>query len=299
MGKSANTTPATDPVAASRAQTQSAMQTAAYDAQLNRYNQNTPYGAVTWNNAGTTDNPQWSQTTSLSPAQQAILGSQQTAQLGQANLGNTLLNNSALSLSNPITASGTLQTSVNGGNLDAARQQAQNAVYGQQKALLDPQYDQQKKQLDAQLAAQGITAGSEAYNNAENNFARQRDYAYNQAANSAITSGNDLANQQFNQGLSGAQLNNNAVTSGLNNALALRSGNLNSIQALLGGAQVNNPQAVQGGQINTANTDVASNFYASQQQQQANANAKNAAANANTQAGASLASAALLALMLA
>lgn len=301
MGKSAKTTPPTDPVAAANAQTQSAISTAAYDAQLNRYNQNTPTGQVTWTNSGTTANPQWTQSTTLSGPQQAIQNSQQSNQLNSSNLGGQLLQNSYGSLAQPLTANGlpAIQSTVNGGNLDAARQQAQDSVYQQQTSMLDPQYQQQGEQLASQLASQGITQGSEAYNNAMNNFSRQKDFAYSQARNSAVTAGNDLANQQFGQGLQSAQLNNSANTQGLNNLFSLRGNTLNEIQALLGGAQVSTPQVAQTGQINTANTDVASNFYASQQQQQANANAKNAADNANTQAGGALASAALMALMMA
>ena len=301
MGKSASTTPATDPVAAARAQTQSAEETANYDAYLNRYKQTGPTGTVQWVNHGDVVNPAWEQITSLAPAQQQILNNNNSAQITQSGLASTLAKNAAGQLSTPVSASGLpgIASTVNGGNLDAARQQAQSAVYNQQTSMLDPQYQQQQKQLDAQLAAQGITQGSEAYNNAENNFARQKDFAYGQARNSAVTAGNDLANQQFGQGLSQAQLQNSANAQGLNQLFSLRGNTLNELQALTGGSQVNTPQVSQPGQINTANTDVASNFYASQQQQQANANAKNAASNANTQAGAGILSAILMAAAMA
>lgn len=301
MGKSASTTPPTDPVAAAQAQTQSAMQTANYDAYLNRYNQYTPGGSVVWTNNGTPTNPAWQQTTALSKPQQAIFNNTQNAQTTTSGLASQLASNAQSQLSTPATTAGLpgIASSVNGGNLDAARQQAQDAVYKQQTSMLDPQYQQQKTQLDAQLAAQGITSGSEAYNNAENNFARQKDFAYGQARDAAVTQGNDTANQQFNQGLSNAQLQNSANTQGLNQLFSLRGNTLNELQALMGGSQVNTPQVSQPGQINTANTDVASNFYASQQQQQANANAKNAASNANTQAGAGILSAILMAAAMA
>ena len=76
--------------------------------------------------------------------------------------------------------------------------------------MLDPQYNNQKEALDSQLANQGITRGSEAYNKAEDSYARQRDFAYGQARDSAITGGNDYAQQQFGMGLSNAGLNNSA-----------------------------------------------------------------------------------------
>jgi hypothetical protein len=301
MGKSAKTTPPTDPVAAANAQTQSAMQTANYDAMLNRYQQNTPTGSVSWKNTGTADHPNWTQTTALSAPQQGILNNTQAAQTTTSGLANTLAKNASNQLSTPASANGLpgIQTTVNGGNLDQARKQAQDAVYKQQTSMLDPQYAQQGEQLSAQLASQGIVQGSEAYNNAMNNFQRQKDFAYGQARNSAVTGGNDLANQQFGQGLSNAQLNNSAENQGLNQMFSLRGNTLNELQSLMGGSQVATPSATPGGQISAAPTDVASNFYSSQQQQQANQNAKNAASNANTQAGASVASAALLALLLA
>jgi len=301
MGKSAKTTPPTDPVAAANAQTASAIATANYDAKLNRYDQNTPTGSVTWQNVGTDTNPKWVQNTSLAPGQQQIQNNNTNAQIGTSNLANQLVGNSFQYLNRPVDPSGlpAIQNTVNGGNLDQARQQAQDAVYKQQTSMLDPQYQQQEEQLRAQLANQGITQGSEAYNNAMDNFSRQKDFAYSQARNSAVTAGNDLANQQFGQGVQSAQLNNSAALQGLNSLFSLRGNALNEIQSLLGGSQVNTPQVSQPGQINTANTDVASNFYASQQQAQSNANAKNAADNANTQAGASILSAVLMAAMMA
>lgn len=300
MGKSAKTTPPTDPVAAANAQTQSAIATANYDAKLNRYDQNTPNGSVTWQNVGSDTDPKWVQNTSLTQQGGYANANNQEAQATTSAIGDQLAHNAFSQLANPINANGLpgIQNTVNGGNLDQARQQAQDAVYKQQTSMLDPQYSQQQEQLNAQLANQGITQGSEAWNNAQNNFARQKDFAYSQARNSAVTSGNDLANQQFGQGVQSAQLNNSANTQGLNNMFSLRGNTLNEIQALLGNGQVTIPQVAQSGNIGVNGTDVASNFYASQQQQQANQNAKNAANNANTQAGSAVASAALMALMM-
>src|SRR5215469_7267742 len=87
MGKPSPPTPP-DPVAVSAAQTQSNEATAALQAQLNNVNQYSPYGSVTYDQYAPN---QWSQTTTLSPSQQAIYNQQTAAEQGALQLGNTQL----------------------------------------------------------------------------------------------------------------------------------------------------------------------------------------------------------------
>lgn len=297
MGKSANTVPPTDPIAASNAQTSSNIATAAYNAQLNRYNQTGPTGAVTWTNSGTPQNPQWTQATTLTPQQQQIQAQKDYGNNATQALANNLIQNSWGQLTGPASAQGLagISSTVNGGNIDQARQQAQSAAYNSMTANLDPQYAQQGEQLQAQLANQGIVQGSQAYNNAMDNFQRQKAAAYQQAQNSAVSAGNDQANAQFGQGLSSAQLQNSANAQQLNQLFSLRGNTLNEIQALNSGSQVAVPSANPSQGIEAAPTNVSGNIAASQQQKQNNANAQTASDNANTSALASIAAAALMA----
>jgi hypothetical protein len=244
---------------------------------------------VTWQNTGTDANPHWIQTTSLTPTGAATNAQIQQGDLSNANLSNQLLANSAGLLGNPVSTSGlpSVTSTVNGGNIDQARQQAQDAVYKSQTAMLDPQYQQQQEQLQSQLAAQGIVQGSDAYNNAMNNFTRQRDAAYAQARNASVTAGNDQANAQFGQGLSAAQLQNSASGQALNQLFSLRGNTLNEIQALRTGAQVNAPNANPSQGIEAAPTNIAGIQQNATNNNIANANAQTATDNANTQAGVS------------
>lgn len=109
---------------------------------------------------------------------------------------------------------------------DQSGDQVQQALYRKQTSMLDPQYQQQESDMVSRLANQGIMPGSEAYNREMNNFARQRDFAYGNARDSAILASgseqsrlnemglsranlaNTANNQEFTQGLSRTQLAN-------------------------------------------------------------------------------------------
>jgi hypothetical protein len=90
-------------------------------------------------------------------------------------------------------------------------QQVQDALYKSQTQYLDPQFEQSSSNLQNQLANQGITQGSAAYNRAMLNAGIQRQQAYSNAQQNAITGGVSAANTLFGQNLAGANLNNAAV----------------------------------------------------------------------------------------
>lgn len=98
-------------------------------------------------------------------------------------------------------SAGPTQNAYNYGNLqavqgaDAARQQATQNAYTQAASRLDPQWQQQQAQLESKLANQGITQGSGAYQQAMDEFNRQKTDAYNQANYSAIAQGGTAAQQ--------------------------------------------------------------------------------------------------------
>lgn len=118
----------------------------------------------------------------------------------------SLVSNVDTSGSSPITSS----VQQNGATTADAIKNAQDAAYKSQTQYLDPQYQQEKQQLDTQLANQGTVQGSDAYNNAENNFALQKQRAYQSAQDAAITAGNQEQATLYGQGLSSANLQNSA-----------------------------------------------------------------------------------------
>jgi hypothetical protein len=123
------------------------------------------------------------------------------------------------------------------GNLAGFTEQAQNAAYQNQAQYLDPQFAQGQQALQAQLAAQGAVPGSQAYNNAMQNFNLQKQQAYSNATNQAVAQG--LAEQQALYGESAntnQQLFGQAATSaGIQNQAAAQ-----NTQAGLAEAQLRN-----------------------------------------------------------
>jgi hypothetical protein len=83
--------------------------------------------------------------------------------------------------------------------------QAQDANYASQTQYLDPQFAQSDQALASKLAAQGITQGSDAYNTAMDNAARQKQAAYSDARNQSIMAGDAQANALFGQNLAARQ----------------------------------------------------------------------------------------------
>lgn len=116
----------------------------------------------------------------------------------------------------PITKSfdpgGTVQRGVNLSGVPQLRtdfenlgQEATDAAYRRNTRYMDPQFQQQEQDIRSRLAAQGITAGSDAYNREIQNFENSRQQAYDAARDSAVGQGFDLENQLFGQSLAGRQ----------------------------------------------------------------------------------------------
>jgi hypothetical protein len=78
------------------------------------------------------------------------------------------------------------------------QQQAADTAYQSATRYLDPQFQRQQSGLESQLANQGITRGSEAWNNAMNQFGENKNQAYDQARSQAYTQGLSGANQALN-----------------------------------------------------------------------------------------------------
>lgn len=89
----------------------------------------------------------------------------------------------------------------------ADEQNGANAAYHAQVDLLQPQMQQDTTNLDAQLRLQGLTPGSEAYNNAAQNLSRTQGQVLSQAANQAVQTGNNEANQNYASTLAGYNSN--------------------------------------------------------------------------------------------
>jgi len=298
--------PAPDPVAVAAAQTKSNIETANANAHLNRIDQYNPWGSQVYNETKNPDGTtKWSQTTTLDPAQQKLLDSSNRISQSMSDLGESQLGRVGDSMSQQLTydrlpnqvnsvSYGKIQDDVNmagvpkligGADLTKDLQTQRDALYKQQSAFMDPQWKQDQGDLENKLVQQGVMQNSDAWNRAIGDFSRNKEFAYNNARQSAITGGgaeqsrlfgiglasnqnaysqalnnaqfhNTAQAQGFGQAMSNANLTNQGRSQGINEANYLRQQPLNELNALRTGSQVTAPQFGQTQQTNQAGTDV-------------------------------------------
>ncbi len=252
--------PAPDYTGAAQATAAGNLEAARAASAANKVNQVTPYGNLTYsiNGKDSYGNDLYTATQTLSPEQTTLLGATNKLNNGLMATANTGLQYANNVLSKPGVDTSTLPSvGINPG------QSYQDAMM----ARLQPQIDRENKQSDAQLANQGITQGSEAYNNAKTLLGQQ----HNDLLNSATVQG-------FNTGLSA---NQNAFQQTAYNQMQP----INLINALRTGSQVQNPTFAQvPQQQTTAGADLLGATSAGYNAQLGNVNAQNAQA-ANTTNG--------------
>jgi len=249
MGKSSpKPPPAPDPNVVAAAQTQQNKDTAIANAALNRIDQVTPWGNLTYTQNGVDANgiPKYTQTINLSPEQQKLMQSNDQISQALANLGLSQLGTTSQTLGQPFNYNnapsqvnnvgfnpsdysrgvsyGSIQNDVDmskvpeligGEALDRDLQTQRDALYRQQAAFLDPQWKQDQSDLENKLVQQGIAQNSDAWNRAVGDFSRNKEFAYGNARNTAITGGGQEQSRLFNIGLAS---NQNAYNQALNNA---------------------------------------------------------------------------------
>lgn len=232
--------------------------------------------------------PQYTQTTTLSPNQQALLNLKEGTQIG---VGQQAMNN----LQQPINAP-TLQRQIDTRGVADRSQQAQEAAYRQQTQYLDPQYSQQQESLDAQLRNSGAHPGDPAYDNAMKLFTNQKQQAYSSAEDQAVQQGLREQSQLFGQQAEQQAAENTAASQQLAQDIQLRDLPLNESQALAGaggtpsfGLGGGSGGGGGGGQV--AAPDISGLFQNKYQGQLAGYNAKTATTNADVGAVATIAAA--------
>ena len=248
MGKrSPSPPPPPDPKETAAAQTGTNISTALANAQLGNMNRFGPDGSVTHGTDGgstitdpTTGQsyfvPQYTQTTTLSPEQQAIKDQSDAADLNLATLANNQSGFLQDYMATPV-------------NLDNEATEGRLFELGRKR--LDPVVAQRDEDLRTRLAAQGIKAGSEAYDREIRNFQQGTNDAYNQL----LLQGRGQAVQE---------------------ALTERNQPINEITALLSQSQVSMPQfAAPTNQPQVPTVDYAGLVNQNYQQQLANYNMQN------------------------
>lgn len=294
-GKGGSAPAAPDPYTTAAAQTQTNNQTAAFNKALNLNNYSNPFGSQQTVAVGTdpTGAPIYQTTIGASqPLQNLINGS-----MTQAGNSNTTLNNSIYGLGGINQQLGTLGQQISPQAAQQANQQGQQAAYAAQTQYLDPQFSQGQSSLESQLANQGLTPGSQAYNNAMTNFNNSKQQAYSNAANESVLTGSQIGSQMLNNNLAavgeqGNLLNQEGANYGQQASLSqIPYSQLSSLAGLVPGNTGTSQSAAQPANISQA--------IQNQYQGQLNAyNANTQSANSSAQGAESLVGTAAMAAMM-
>ena len=227
---------APDYTGAAQASSQSSKELTNINNYANRPTQNNPMGSVSWEvnpfvdpATGQTVSA-WTQNTALTPEAQAAFDSQLAMQRGRTDLANGLMPQAAEAINTPIdydsfSSMGTTPTASNFQNLGPAQnmQTAFESRYdlpGQFKAenlpamptfdrgfvdsqlnealnYMRPDQERSAASLETKLTNQGLTRGSEAYNNAYRQMMDQQSRDKYNALTTAYQQGNQMFNNQL------------------------------------------------------------------------------------------------------
>lgn len=165
-----------------------------------------------WSSTAQGLNTNWGSNVNQNLSYQSSAPSQNTGWQSSAPALNTNWNSAASVNTDAVSAVADAgATDLNAPQFSTADAQAgAKAAYGASTALLQDQWQQQTKQLDESLRAQGLTPGTEAYNNAMQNTQRVQAQQQNQLADQAVVTGNNMANQNYASALAGYKAGNEA-----------------------------------------------------------------------------------------
>lgn len=254
---------------------------------LSNPNMVTPMGnrKITYNKDPITGNLIPTITDELTPEAQKTLEAQQRVDLALSNLGEQGLGRVKDVMGKGFQYGGPdIQTSLNLGN---APQMPINAGTTAQQAImqrLQPQIEKNRAAARQNLANQGITPGSEAWNNAMAEQQQGESDLYSQAALQGINADMAARSQAVNEAIQSGQFANTAGEQDFARQLGLYNLPLNQITALMSGSQVDMPK-FQG--YSGQNIEAAPTFLAGQQKSQWDQNIYNqgiSQRNANLQA---------------
>ena len=234
---------APDPQDVAQAQSAANVQTAIAQSLLNQTNQVGPYGSLTYSQSGTTTVkdpttgknitiPRYTATTTLSPAQKALLGQEEEFDKLYNQIALAQTGRIGSHLSEPFDYNQGDYESWAGGLYDTLNNESNQRV---------------SDQWDTKLKGQGLAPGSEAYNDAMKNIigAQAKDRTAFML---------------------------DAYGTGLNTALTMRNQPINEIGALISGGQVQQPQFVNTPTTSIASPDIAGYTQNAYNQQMAQRN---------------------------
>lgn len=217
----------------------------------------------------TNDPDTWSSQIELSDTGQKLLDAYNKSSLGLADLQGAAMDRVRDSLSQPFDTSGLVDIN------DRTGMDAWDRATDLIRQRQNPELDRQQAALDAKMANQGLTQGSEGWGIGQTQFAKTR----NDADIAAQMAGLQAQNQFFGQAIQGNQAT-------LQQRNFLRQLPLNELNALRTGSQVTNPTfSTPGQQGQTSGPDLLGATKSQYDAQVGNVNAENAQKASNTQAG--------------
>lgn len=227
-----------DPKEVAAAQTQTNIDTARNEAALNRVNEITPFGSLTYSQLGP---DQYQREIQVDPQVMEAIRAQQQLTTGLYNTGNQLLPGVASMLGQPI------QT-----DFSADRQRVEQALLDR----LQPYFDKDRAALENKLINQGIRQEHDAYGKDFDTFNR----AVNDARLGAIAQGGQEQSRMFD-------INQRARNQGLNEILALYGGGQIDVPQFQGTQPVGINPADYQGQVNANYQNELQKYYADLNQQ--------------------------------
>jgi hypothetical protein len=246
----------------------------------NRPTQQTPWGYTSWDNQQILDPgsgqkvTEWTQTQGLTPELQDILNKQIAIQGGKTDvagmmtgrLGADYGQSADFSNLSPMGFNPTAQYTVPEGNVgdpNAFRQQGADASYNSAMNRVTPQFEEQRRAAEAKMRNQGLgpedaawKSQMEGIGNSENDARNQAIWGAEQAGRqeSALNFGQQLGqnqnnyqqslganNQNFGQAMQGSNYANQLRQQQMTEMMQQRGFNLNEINSVLSGQQVNAP----------------------------------------------------------
>ena len=248
-GKGGDAPSSPDPWIVAGAQIAQNNATAEFSKALNLNNYTNPFGSQQSKIVGTdpsTGAPIYNTTISASPELQQALGGllaqtgnaygvQQSAMGGLSGLGGSYagLNGNLQGIQNEYQA---MQQGIYklGAGLDPeaakqAQQNGQDAAYRSSMGYLTPQFQQAQTSLDSQLANQGLTPGSQAWDNAQGNLSRNQTFQQQPALNNAELTGSQIGTQNLQNQI--ARINAGASLYGLGGSNLAQAAGLSGMQS--------------------------------------------------------------------
>lgn len=269
MGKGAPKAPAApDPAQLTAAQAAANKDAAIAQANINMVNQVTPYGSLSYTQRGTASDgtPQYTATTTLSPAQQQMLDYENQTGIKTAGLASEYADRIRDATSPAFSLD----------RFGAAPAYDENARVAARERLVArqaPQFERDREALETRLLNQGVTLGSEAYSRGVDEFNRARNDFYLAADQQAGAE----AGQEYGRAV---DMRNRAISE----ALMARSQPINEVAALTGvSGGVQQPTFVNAPQQQVQAADPMGANQLAYQGQLAAFNAKNANYQANLQ----------------